>query len=277
MPIFQNDNRIKQIYAGENKVIAIRQGNNLLWTPRADFYSSSWQEIKNWIDNGEWKSQKWSVGDVHSLVMKDGSIYQVRILAIYDGSENSKEYKGQIDYTAAGTKPHLVLELTQCLADSYYINEEPDEDNQPQTWGSSYLKTLMSPGGEIYENLPDEVKEMIIPVAKKTGISGNTKTSAPESQESYLFPLSVQEYVGEGCANNDVNTKEGLQYQYYIDNPNLVVKKPYGDSRNVVYYTRSPMQAEGELYEYFWAIGGRNNFSIFPSYTPLNVTFAFCI
>ena len=56
-----------------------------------------------------------------------------------------------------------------------------------------------------------------------------------------------------------------------------VVKKEYAGDKNIVYYTRSAMQAENELYEYFWAIGGANNYATYPSYISLGTSFAFCI
>nr|DAH19302.1 MAG TPA: hypothetical protein [Bacteriophage sp.] len=68
----------------------------------------------------------------------------------------------------------MVLELTTCLPDSYSINPEPEEDGISQSWGTSNLYKLMSPGGEIYDNLPDELQSMIIPVMKKSGKTGKT-------------------------------------------------------------------------------------------------------
>lgn len=277
MPIFINNKRVQLIYKGETPIEEIHTQNALVWTPKADFATASWSEIKKWIENGTWKKQGWNEGDEHTIMTKDGYRLTVRILAIYDGREMDFKYLGQIDRDQYNNKPHMVLELTSCLPDSYSINPEPEEEDTPQSWGTSNLYKLMSPGGEVYDNLPDELQSMIIPVMKNSGITGKAQDSSPETVKSYLFPLSIREYVAKANITSEINNSEGTQYQYYIVNPGYVVKKEYGGDKNIVYYTRSAMQAENELYEYFWAIGGANNYATYPSYISLGTTFAFCI
>lgn len=277
MPIFVNNKRVQLIYKGETPIEELHAQNATVWTPKADFATASWREIKKWIEKGTWKEQGWTEGDTHSIQMKNGYTLTARIIAIYDGREEMTTYKGQIDKDETATKPHMVLELTSCLPDSYSINPEPEEEDTPQSWGTSELYKLMSPGGEIYENLPDELQSMIIPAMKKSGITGQVQNSTPETVKSYLFPLSIREYVSKDNITSEINNSEGTQYQYYIDNPGYVVKKEYAGDKNIVYYTRSAMQAENELYEYFWAIGGANNYATYPSYISLGTTFAFCI
>lgn len=277
MPIFINNKRVQLVYKGETPIEEIHTQNALVWTPKADFATASWSEIKKWIENGTWKKQGWNEGDEHTIMTKDGYRLTVRILAIYDGREMDFKYLGQIDRDQYNNKPHMVLELTSCLPDSYSINPEPEEEDTPQSWGTSNLYKLMSPGGEIYDNLPDELQSMIIPVMKNSGITGKAQDSSPETVKSYLFPLSIREYVAKANITSEINNSEGSQYQYYIVNPGYVVKKEYGGDKNIVYYTRSAMQAENELYEYFWAIGGSNNYATYPSYISLGTSFAFCI
>lgn len=277
MPIFINDKRVQLIYKGETPIEEIHTQNALVWTPKADFATASWSEIKKWIEKGTWKEQGWKEGDEHTIMTKDGHRLIARIIAIYDGREEDVKYLGQIDRDQYYNKPHMVLELTTCLPDSYSINPEPEEDGISQSWGTSNLYKLMSPGGEIYDNLPDELQSMIIPVMKKSGKTGKAQDSTPETIKSYLFPLSIREYVAKANITSEINNNEGYQYQYYIANPGYVVKKEYGGDKNIVYYTRSAMQAENELYEYFWAIGGANNYATYPSYISLGTSFAFCI
>ena len=277
MPIFIDNKRVQLIYKGETPIEEIHAQNATIWTPKADFATASWAEIKKWIEKGTWKEQNWSEGDVHTIHMKDDHILTARILAIYDGREEKATYKGQIDRDENNAKPHMVLELVTCLPDSYPINSEPEVENTPQSWGTSNLYKLMSPGGEIYDNLPNELQSMIIPVMKKSGISGKIQNSSPEITKSYLFPLSIREYVAKNNITSEINNSEGSQYQYYINHPGHVVKKEYAGDKNIVYYTRSAMQAENELYEYFWAIGGANNYATYPSYISLGTSFAFCI
>lgn len=277
MPIFINNKRVQLIYKGETPIEEIHTQNALVWTPKADFATASWSEIKKWIENGTWKKQGWNEGDEHTIMTKDGYRLTVRILAIYDGREMDFKYLGQIDRDQYNNKPHMVLELTSCLPDSYSINPEPEEEDTPQSWGTSNLYKLMSPGGEVYDNLPDELQSMIIPVMKNSGITGKAQDSSPETVKSYLFPLSIREYVAKANITSEINNSEGTQYQFYIANPGYVVKKEYAGDKNIVYYTRSAMQAENELYEYFWAIGGANNYATYPSYMSLGTSFAFCI
>ena len=88
----------------------------------------------------------------------------------------------------------------------------------------------------------------------------------------------LTEYIGQNAAATyNVNAREGRQYQAYGEN--LAVQKQLitNPGQNIMYYTRSPATFEDSLYDYFWAIGASNNFSIYPSSTELGITFACCI
>jgi hypothetical protein len=94
MPIFIDNKRVQLIYKGETPVEEIHAKNATIWTPKADFATASWAEIKKWIEKGTWKEQNWDEGNTHSIHMKDGHILTARILAIYDGREEKATYKG---------------------------------------------------------------------------------------------------------------------------------------------------------------------------------------
>ena len=55
MPIFIDNKRVQLIYKGETPVEEIHAKNATIWTPKADFATASWAEIKKWIEKGTWK------------------------------------------------------------------------------------------------------------------------------------------------------------------------------------------------------------------------------
>ena len=275
MPIYNNKRRISKIYYNGKELSKIYQGAKIIWSNRLNFKTSSWADIKSAIDNGTWKQQGWKIGDIHLIKFKDNTSGILRIIGINDGRETQKDFIFQSDKTATGEKAHLTLELTSLLPTRYAINPQQEKDIS-QTWGTSNLYTLMRPNGEIYENLPDNIQSMILPVIKKTGASGQSDTATPLEAESYLFPLSMVEYLGASAPSN-ANSKEGAQYEYYSENLQYIPKRRPGSSYSEYYYTRSPVCEEGSLYDYQWAIGSSTAQQIKQNFDAIGVSFAFCI
>ena len=50
MPIFIDNKRVQLIYKGETPIEEIHTQNATIWTPKADFATASWAEIKKWIE-----------------------------------------------------------------------------------------------------------------------------------------------------------------------------------------------------------------------------------
>lgn len=275
MPIYNDKRRISKIYHNGKELSKIYQGTKIIWSNRLNFQTSSWMDIKSVIDNGTWKQQGWKIGDTHSIKFKDKTNGVLRIIGINDGRETQKDFIFQSDKTSTGEKAHLTLELTSLLPTRYAINPQQEKDIS-QTWGTSNLYTLMCPKGEIYENLPNNVQSMILPVIKKTGASGQSDTATPLEVESYLFPLSMIEYLGASRPSN-ANSKEGAQYEYYSENLQYIPKHRPGSSYTEYYYTRSPVCEEGSLYDYQWAIGSSTAQQIKQNFDAIGVSFAFCI
>lgn len=57
MPIFIDNKRVQLIYKGETPIEEIHTQNATIWTPKADFSTASWAEIKKWIEKGTWKNR----------------------------------------------------------------------------------------------------------------------------------------------------------------------------------------------------------------------------
>lgn len=274
MPIFKGQTRITSIYKSGKKIKTIYFGSNLIWKDKLSFKTSSWSEIKKMIDDGSWKEQGWDVGDTHSLNLKNGNKMQVRIIGINDGREVSDDFNFQVDKNISGEKAHLTLELTSCLPENNFLFNSSD-DSISQTYSESLVYQNLQPNGELFENLPDDLKPLIFPVVKYSGISGQNKDSQPQQSENYLFLLSVLEYVGQN--NYEINQSEGLIYELYNRNPYLVQRSILNQNENVYFWTRSASQIQDNIKNYFWSIGSSNNYSMYPSNTELPISYAFCI
>lgn len=274
MPIFKDNKRITSIYEQGKSISQIHYNNKLIWQKKFSFSSSSWTEIKNKINDGTWSEQGWKLGDTHSLYLKNGQKMKVRIIGINDGHEEADNFAFQIDKTPEGEKVHLTLELIDCLPDAQILFNG-NLDNESQTYSDSLLFTKLQPSGDLFEQLPDEVKSLIIPVIKYSGITGQSKNSSPAKSTNYLFIPSIIEYVGQN--NYEINTQEGLIYEFYSYNPQLVQKKIIGQNENTYYWTRSASQVQDNVKDYFWSIASQNNYAMYPSNTELPIVYAFCI
>ena len=274
MPLYYNGHKIRQVYKGSSSIESIYKGSRLVWSKYVDFYTSTWDEIGEMIQDGSWKDNKWSVGLNHRLQFKDGTLGYVRIIGINDGRQDEEDFEYQVDKQSDGTPVHLTLELTSLLPSDDYLFESTDAT--AQTWSESLLYSKMQDGGEIYNNLPDDFKSLILPCVKKSGRGGQAIDSEPVESTNLLFIPALEEYTGKSGYSYNVNSKEGLQYEFY-GRGGAIPKRPIGSVEQTMYYTRSAAAFENQLINYFWAIGSMDSFSVYPSYTPLGITFACCI
>lgn len=170
----------------------------------------------------------------------------------------------------------MTLELTTCLPD--LMQMLPSSSSTPQTWRDTDLRTAMQPGGTIYENLPDELQSMIIPVVKKSGQTLSSMSDTPIETTDYLFIPAIYEYVGTPTSSYNINANEGIGYEYYVgEEPGAVQKVRPSSSSYIYYWTRSAATFPSSFGNYFWGIGSATSFSFYSSSTKLGVTFALCI
>ena len=274
MPIFKNQERITAIHKSNENISQIYYGTRLVWQKKFSFGTSSWSEIKKMIDDGSWIEQGWKIGDTHSLRLKDKTKMYVRIIGINDGREDSQDFSFQVDKQQDGQKVHLTLELTQCLpVKGFLFNTTEGEESQ--TYGDSLLYQRLQPEGDLYQNLPDDLIPLIIPVVKNGGVSGQNKDSEPQTSLNHLFVPSIREYVGNN--SYEINLSEGQIYQFYSENPQNVQRSIVNQQENTYFWTRSASQIKDNVKNYFWSIGSSNNYSMYTSDTELALTYAFCI
>ena len=274
MPIFKNQERITAIHKSNEDISQVYYGTRLVWQKKFSFGTSSWSEIKKMIDDGSWLEQSWKIGDTHSLRLKDKTKMYVRIIGINDGREDGQDFSFQVDKQQDGQKVHLTLELTQCLpVKGFLFNATEGEESQ--TYGDSLLYQRLQPEGDLYQNLPDDLIPLIIPVVKNSGVTGQNKDSEPQTSLNHLFVPSIREYVGDN--SYEINLSEGQVYQFYAENPQNVQRPIVNQQENTYFWTRSASQIENNVKNYFWSIGSSNNYSMYTSDTELALTYAFCI
>lgn len=290
MPLFLDGKRVKAIKHGTDDVSYVFSTFGTqkvrVWSQKLDFTTTSWTEIGQLIADGSWVNQKWELGNEHQLKFKDGTVGRVRIIGINDGREDTPRvdedgniipWMYQVDKNGAGEKAHLTLELTALLPKTRRMYSTQASDSEPQTWSQSLLYKAMQPGGDIYENLPNDFQKIIFPVQKSSGISGNLPSADPDISTNYLFIPSLTEYLPPSDYEYAVNSQEGGQYQFYANAPDQIPKKLIGSSDNRNYYTRSASSYDKTLYNYFWTIGSQSSFGVTISSQMSGVTFACCL
>lgn len=274
MPIFKNNERITNIHKNNENISQVYHGTNLVWQKKFSFGTSSWSEIKKMIEDGSWVEQNWDVGNTHSLRLKNGIKMTLRIIGINDGRELKENFLYQVDKQENGNKAHLTLELTTCLQDTGKLFEVSNE-NESQTYSDSILYNRLQPNGDLFNQLPDDLIPLIIPVIKQSGITGQSKNSEVQASINYLFVPSIMEYVGEN--NYEINPSEGSIYEFYAKNPQNIQRPIINQNVNSYFWTRSASQIKDNVKNYFWSIGSQNNYAMYTTDTELPLTYAFCI
>lgn len=281
MPIFYNKKRIRHLTAGGKDIVQVNYGTKPVWTNKVNFATTTWDEVAELLGADDWQEQGWQEGITHLLVTKSGKKLTARVVAVYDGREDEVDENGdstypyQIDHDENGNKPHLVMEITQSVESGQALNSTSLSTSN--SFNQLEIFSRLCPGGDLYDDLPDNVQSLIIPVMKKYAATGQAKTSTPVEVKSYLFFPALCELVGE--INDSVNTSEGGQYYYYYQNPNAIQRAVYGDSSGTptYYWTRSASQYEDSSYNYYWAAGSATGYAMYSSQSELPITYLFCI
>ena len=161
--------------------------------------SYTWAQI-NEISSYGMADTYWDVGDTKTILI-GGSQYALQIAGFNHDDLASSEGKAGITFT-----------LLTCLSTQYSMNASGTNTGG---WNACALRTTLQ--SDIYNQIEDDLRNIIKPVMKKRGIGGKQTTLA-ESQDT-LFLFSENEIFG---LNTYSAPGEGTQYELFTTAANRI-------------------------------------------------------
>ena len=155
--------------------------------------SQYYAQFKGYLDSG----MDPGTDDAQGFVKwGDGATYNVRIIGI-----------NHDDKADGSGKAGLTFQFVDLLNDKYSMN--PSRDTQGG-WRDCALRASMQPGGALYAQVPDSLKDSIAIVSKSTSNSDKA-TAAISVTEDHLFLASTTEVFGAATQGK----YEGSRYAYW--------------------------------------------------------------
>lgn len=200
----------------------------------ASFEFDSWENVISNINKGEEQLVK-----AYGLTSINDFIGKQRYINIKKGEEN-EEYRVRVigvnhDTLASDNKSKALLtfEFIRCIR-----NEVKYSEATSNTWSISDLRYLCN--NELFNSLPDTVKNSIKPVTKLTH---REDTGANEITTEKLFPLSAAE-IGTEAYTND-----GTTYDFYniTTGTYLNAERIKGGASYETYFLRSAYNESGTI------------------------------
>lgn len=219
--------------------------------PKLKLEDCSWNEIAMYAKSGM-APAVFAVGDVKRIALKDGTDIGVRIIGFNH------------DFDANDHPVPISFETVETLNNDWQMNSEWTNKGG---WEKSQFRAKLN-GSFFDEKLPDELKAVITPCAKITGV-GEEKEQKSRTIDK-LFILSEQEIFGRKIYSIG---GEGKWYEWYKRE-----NTPYGkckqSGKRDYWWERSPY---GDNTTSFCGVSnGGNAYNSGASYS-YGVSFGFCV
>lgn len=194
-----------------------------------------WRSIKGM---GSLAPKLLHVGDFKNVRLKNGSDAQFRLIGFNH------------DRTESGIILPMTWEMVDCLPSRYRWN---DDDTNRGSWGESDLcQNMNTPGGIIYELLPDDIVSLAEPVVKLTADTYDGSNRIIESVHKFWIKSEKETYGR--CFYSAPG--EGNWYEYYRQEDVPWSKKRQGDDENCS--LRSPCKDSEYSFCYVHSNGNAN-------------------
>jgi hypothetical protein len=212
----------------------------------------SWDAISKLAKATADDTSTFCIGDTKQITLKDGSTIHVRIIDTHH------------DVDSNGNTIPLTFETVETLNEDFQMNGDWTNEGG---WGKSDLRKKLN--GSIFEELlPDDLKAVIVPAVKTTGIGSAKKEHILTSDK--LFLLSEQEIFGRQIYSIG---GEGSWYQWYkLENTPYGKRKQNGEED--LRWERSPNGSNTTYFCIVYSNGNANNDDA--SYSN-GVSFGFCV
>ena len=198
------------------------------WDPNAinpDFATATWEELSIASKNGSAEAIYGNqVGATREITLNNGKSFMVRL-----ANCTSDMY----DLADGSGKTGFVLEFADCWPDTKYMNTSSTNSGG---WNGSYMRKTVMP--LIWEQLPDDLKNVIAKVKIKAAQSGSNGT-LPESEDTLFLPAE-REIFG-NCVYSRTEEWNALQrWQYYEQNDTDVARVKQRSGNAAWWWLRSP-------------------------------------
>ena len=226
----------------------------------------SWAEIAA-ISEASEAINYFSVGDEKSVIINEYSYYDEYYKKTVTHPETT--YTLQIigfnhdDLTNGSGKAGITFGLKEVMTTGYGMTTT---NNNIGGWENSVMRSYLR--DKVFPNLPQDLQDIIKTVNKKT--SAGDKSTEIVTSEDKLFLFSEIEVF-----NSNIHSAngEGEQYDYFIDNKNVIKLKP--DNTASGWLERSP---DINSIDYFACVDGDgDNIKAVTSIFIYGVVFGFCI
>lgn len=220
------------------------------------YIKDSWATIAENVSNGTYITM-YAPGKLKELVLTyaDGSTEMLDVEIVGFDHDNLADNSGKAGIT------FIAREISARTSPMNYGSTSNDGG-----WASSYMRneTMVA----IYNALPEEVRNIIKPVIKKSSAGGRS-TDIVDSIDSIWIPSYVELHSDAG----DAYAQEGTTYVAHTDDESRQRYKD-GTTTPTIYWTRSPVVNS----QYgFWYVTSNGEMTTFGSDSQMGVAFGFCI
>lgn len=244
--------------AGYQGIVIIRdhrEGTDII-PPRPTLTEVSWEFIGQ---NAGRASDAWKIGDAKTITLDS---------ALFGSPEITVRIVGfNHDDLADGSGKAGITFCMEFLANIAQLMNATNI-NSPG-WGDSQLRDIIR--NQAYYAIPQEVRDVMKLVKKKTAQTGNNASAPIVDSEDYLFLGSEYEFFG---TNIHSVAGEGLQYAYFVSNAARIKKIGNAGGAASAYWLRSPAKGNATSYANVHAGGSQSTTT---AGTATYVALLFCV
>ena len=228
--------------------------------------SCTWAEIAEISKNGWYdeRTGEWCTGDVNVPVYRF-KVGDEKTIELTDGTSITVQIYGfQHDETDPGKKVGITFGLKNAICRSRMNRDATNKGS----WRDSVMRTDTLE--KYYDLLPQEVKDVIVPVRKKT-IEGNYGSDVIETFDDLFLFAYVEVFDTEW----DVYQQEGEKYPIFTDETSRM--KRLGDDANASpcwWWLRSPRYGNRHR---FWGVKSSGSSDNDDANHEGGVVFGFCV
>ena len=177
-----------------------------------DFAEATWRQLKTAVETGVATSlYADSIGATREITLTNGQTIHLRL------SNNTADMYELAD--GSGTTG-FVLEFVELLNTTYPMNQT---NTNVGGWSASYMKNTVMP--LIFDMLPDDLKDVIATIKRKTCYSGNDGTLV-ESEDTLFLPTERNVFSSRNYSRVE-EWNASTRWQYYAQNDTNTARIKY--------------------------------------------------
>lgn len=256
---------VKSLTIPEGSVSKIirKRDNTIIWEkgalPQKDtLENTSWADIRT-ISRAGLASTYWSIGDQKTISIS-GTTYLVDIIGFDHDTPTDVSTYGR-------NKAGITFQLHDLFFEYYQMNSSNSNEGG---WNGSLMRNETMTN-ELFDNLAADLRNVIVPVDKYTGVGGASSSGTQVSSDN-LFLLAEREVfeAKKYCIWDEHSAL--AQYEYYKNGGSKI--KQHIDNGATEWWLRSPRS--GYIF-YFCSVDESGNADRDSANIYIGVSFAFCV